>query len=97
MTSENNPAPAEAPPKETLASLGRRLDHADLMAHDLERRLDTLLTQQAELLDIIRQYRPLLDRYASLAASPIGAVVTGDNALTRALANHAKRKADHGG
>lgn len=90
MTSENNPAPAEAPPKETLASLGRRLDHADLMAHDLERRLDTLLTQQAELLDIIRQYRPLLDRYASLA-------VTGDNALTRALANHAKRKADHGG
>jgi hypothetical protein len=100
MTSDNTaPDKPAAPPRETLAGLGARLDmlalsvdqslgHTDEQYHEIIRKLDRVLADQAQLLEMIRPYLPLLEK---LAASPAAKLLTG-TALTRLRDRHTDKK-----
>jgi hypothetical protein len=99
MTSDNGgpDRPARITSAELYDRIEHREEHLDEQYHALIRRqaeavtkLDAVLARQAELLEMIRPYMPLLERISSLADGPAGKLAGGP--LAALLARHGKTK-----
>lgn len=99
MTSDNT-AP-DRPARPTVADLADRIEnwsgHTDEQYHEITRRnaelvtkLDAVLARQAELIEMIRPYMPLLERISHLADTRAGKIAGGP--LAALLDRHAKQK-----
>lgn len=99
MTSDNSgpDRPARITSAELHERIERREEHLDEQYHALIRRqgeavtkLDAVLARQAEMIELIQPYIPLLDRIAHLAEGPAGKIAGGP--LAALLARHGKTK-----
>jgi hypothetical protein len=90
MTISDDPAAPDKPARPTLAALAERIDAEHELHHELIRKADQMLTAQAELMDMIRPYVPLLERIAHLAGGPAGKIIDS-GPLAALMARRGKR------